>query len=204
VRRVVLLAGPSGSGKSHLAAASGLPVLALDDFYRDGNDPCMPRDLDLGIVDWDDPRSWDGAHAVDTLVAICRDGHADVPVYDIAHDRSIRSRRFDVGNTAVFVAEGLFAAEIVGACRDRGILVDALTVHRWPWMNFVRRLVRDLAERRKPPLTLVRRGCALMRAERDVLRRQIDLGARPADADAVRRTLAALARESAGPLPGSP
>lgn len=35
-RRVVLLAGPSGSGKSPLARASGLPVITLDDFYRDG------------------------------------------------------------------------------------------------------------------------------------------------------------------------
>lgn len=33
--RVVLLAGPSGSGKSHLAERSGLPVLRLDDFYKE-------------------------------------------------------------------------------------------------------------------------------------------------------------------------
>ncbi|MGH8825832.1 MAG: uridine kinase family protein, partial [Jiangellaceae bacterium] len=149
--RVVLLAGPSGSGKSHLARASGLPVLALDDFYRDGDDPCMPRDLELGIVDWDDPRSWNGARAVETLTATCRDGHAEVPVYDIAHDRSSRRRRFDLGDAPVFVAEGLFAAEVVTACRDRGILAEALALHRAPWMNFVRRLVRDLAEHRKPP-----------------------------------------------------
>jgi hypothetical protein len=38
--RVVLLSGPSGSGTSLLAAGSGLPVPRLDDFYKEGDDPC--------------------------------------------------------------------------------------------------------------------------------------------------------------------
>jgi threonine/homoserine/homoserine lactone efflux protein len=50
-------------------------------------------------------------------------------------------------------------------CRERGILADAVVLHRAPWKNFVRRLARDLAERRKPPLTLWRRGRLLMHAE---------------------------------------
>ncbi len=48
--RVVLLAGPSGTGKSHLAELVGLPVVRLDDFYRDGDDDAMPRSP-IGIVD---------------------------------------------------------------------------------------------------------------------------------------------------------
>ncbi|MEV5267167.1 uridine kinase, partial [Streptomyces werraensis] len=36
--RVVLLCGPSGSGKSLVSARSGLPVLRLDDFYKEGDD----------------------------------------------------------------------------------------------------------------------------------------------------------------------
>ncbi len=58
--RVIVLAGPSGSGKSRLSRRVGLPVLNLDDFYKDGSDPSLPR-VDLGhesIVDWDDPASW--------------------------------------------------------------------------------------------------------------------------------------------------
>ncbi len=54
---VVILAGPSGSGKSHLAARLGWTVLRLDDFYRDADEPDMPRSS-LGIVDWDDVESW--------------------------------------------------------------------------------------------------------------------------------------------------
>ena len=190
VRRVILLAGPSGSGKSHLARESGLPVLALDDFYRGGDDAHLPRDPDLGIIDWDDPLAWNAEVAVEAITAICREGHADVPVYDIAHDHATSTQRFDAGSAQLFVAEGLFAAEIIAPCRERGLLADALLVHRRPWLNFVRRLFRDLAEHRKPPLTLKRRGRALLRAERAVVRRQITLGARPSSAAEVRRLLA--------------
>ena len=190
--RVVLLAGPSGSGKSHLAEASGLPVLPLDDFYRDGDDPDLPREPELGIVDWDDPRAWDAERAVATLETICRTGCTEVPVYDIAADRATTTRRFCVDGARAFVAEGLFAAEIVGACRDRGILAEAIVLHRAPWKNFARRLVRDLVERRKPPLTLLRRGRLLMAAEAEVVRRQVALGCRPYDVRRLRRVLAAL------------
>jgi uridine kinase len=177
--QIVLLAGPSGSGKTHLAAQSGLPVLELDDFYRSGDDPGLPRDPDLGIVDWDDPGAWDAAGAVEAIDAICRTGSAEVPLYDIARDGRVGSRQFDVGAHSRFVGTGIFAAEIVAACAERGVLAEALVVRRARWKNFLRRLRRDLTEHRKPPLTLVRRGLALFRAEPSVVARQIALGCRP-------------------------
>src|SRR6476659_4078292 len=59
--RVIVLAGPSGAGKSRLAARVGLPGLRLDDFYKSGGDPTLPRiteGANAGMVDWDDPESW--------------------------------------------------------------------------------------------------------------------------------------------------
>ena len=193
--KVVLLAGPSGSGKSHLAEQSGLPILDLDHFYKDGDDPTLPRHPTLGIVDWDDPRSWDAEAALSAIAAVARDGHAEVPVYDIAHDGRAGVRDFSVGSHRAFVGTGIFAAELVGPLRARGLLADAVVVRRARWKNFLRRLRRDLTERRKPPLTLVRRGMALVRSEPEVVARQLALGCRPCDRAG---TLAALRAADAG------
>jgi uridine kinase len=193
----VLLAGPSGSGKTHLAERSALPLLDLDHFYKDGADPSLPRHPTLGIVDWDDPQSWDRAGALAAIEAICRDGAAEVPVYDIAQDGRIGVRRFELDGQRAFVGTGIFAAELVGAARELGLLADAVVVRRSRVKNFLRRLARDLAERRKPPVTLVRRGLALMRTEPAVVARQVALGCRPCDRE---ETLAALRRApQAGP-----
>lgn len=192
-RRVVLLAGPSGSGKSTIARASGLPVVCLDDFYKDGDDPTLPRSNDLGIVDWDDVRAWHADRALAALEHLCWEGQADLPVYDISQDRATGSQHVDVSSHRAFVAEGVFAGEIVRACREAGILQAALVVRRRPWKNYVRRLARDISERRKSPATLAQRGWLLMRAEPAIVERQCDLGCEPIDAQALRVLLASLA-----------
>jgi uridine kinase len=188
--RVVLVAGPSGSGKSHLAARSGLPVLCLDEFYKDGDDPSCPRHPDLGIVDWDDPRAWDADAAVAAIDEICRTGSAQVPRYDISTDRAVDTVTFDRGTSPAFVAEGVFVAEVVQRCRDAGLLADALVISRAPWKNFVRRLARDLAERRKPPMTLLRRGRTLMAEESALVHSLVAAGCRPVSGDEAAKVLA--------------
>ena len=174
---VVLLAGPSGSGKTSLARRSGLPVVGLDGFYKNGDDPTLPRRGTL--VDWDAPEAWDADLAVDTLVRLATTGRADVPTYDVAYDRRTGTHPVALGTSLAFVAEGVFAAEITDACRSRGVLGDALCLDQHAAVTFYRRLGRDLRERRKPPTVLLRRGVALLRSDAATVDRQVSLGAHP-------------------------
>lgn len=194
---VVVIAGPSGSGKSHLARRLGLPVLRLDDFYRDGDDPRLPQRF--GIVDWDDPASWDRDAAVTAVVRLCRDGSIDVPDYDIATSRVVGLRRLDMAGSRLVVAEGIFAAETIGPLREAGVLADAIALTHRPLVTFVRRLARDLREGRKPPLTLLRRGWALRAAEPAIVARQVALGAVPCTPAEAGRRIRALIEAPATP-----
>ncbi|WP_243704621.1 hypothetical protein [Micromonospora sp. KC723] len=92
----------------------------------------------------------------------------------------------------LFIAEGIFAADIVAECRRRGLLAGAYALRRPRGTTFLRRLARDLAEQRKAPKVLVRRGVALLRAEPAVLRRQTGLGAEAAPAGEILRRVAGM------------
>ncbi len=177
--QVVVLAGPSGAGKSRLAARSGLPVLRLDDLYREGDAEGLPRitqGQNAGLVDWDAPGSWDHDAALVLVERLCATGRADVPVYDISTSSRTGTQVLDLGGSALFAAEGIFAAEIVEECRARGLLAAAYCVTQHRLLTFTRRLARDLSERRKPPLVLVRRGLALLREQPAVVARAEAVG----------------------------
>jgi uridine kinase len=170
--RVVVLAGPSGVGKSRLSRHTGLPVLRLDDYYRSGDDPDLPRirhGANAGLVDWDDPRSWSHDDAVRAICELARTGATVAPIYDIARNGPSGTHEVSLGGAPVFVAEGIFAQEVVEACRREGVLAAALCLRQHPLVTVWRRLTRDLREHRKPPLVLVRRGWALMRDQQRVI-----------------------------------
>ncbi|MEV0000627.1 ATP-binding protein [Streptomyces sp. NPDC050848] len=199
--RVVLLAGPSGSGKSSLAATTGLPVLRLDDFYKEGDDPTLPLVAGSADIDWDSPDSWDADVAVAAIMELCRTGRTDVPVYDLSTSARVDRDALDIGRTPLFVAEGIFAAEIVQRCQELGVLADALCLRGRPSTTFRRRLLRDLKEGRKSVPFLLRRGWRLMRSERAIVARQTELGAHPcAKQEALGRLAAAAAGRHRTPV----
>ena len=193
--RVIVLAGPSGSGKSRLAARLGLPVLRLDDFYKDGDDPTLPRiehGANAGLVDWDHPDSWLPEDALATMVELATTGHAEVPVYEISENGRCGSRALDLGGARLFVAEGIFVPDVVEPAREAGVLAAVYCVCRSAATTFVLRLVRDLREHRKPPLVLVRRGLALARAQRGVVADAVAKGCLPLSPDRTVEAVAAL------------
>ncbi|SMQ18504.1 uridine kinase [Streptomyces sp. Ag82_O1-12] len=189
----MLLCGPSGSGKSLLAARSGLPVLRLDDFYKEAADPTLPLVAESSDIDWDHPDSWDADTAVAAIARLCRTGRTDVPLYDLSLSARTGVETVDIGRTPLFIAEGIFAAEIVTRCRELGVLADALCLSRGPVKTFRRRFLRDLKEGRKSVPFLLRRGWRLMRQERTIVAHQTALGAYVCDRDEAMGRLAAAA-----------
>ncbi|MFF8591222.1 uridine kinase [Streptomyces sp. NPDC015220] len=189
----MLLCGPSGSGKSLVAALAGLPVLRLDDFYKEGDDPTLPLVEGSSDIDWDHPGSWDAEVALAAIGRLCATGSTGVPVYDIARSARTGEDTLHIGRTPLFIAEGIFAAEIVERCRELGVLADALCLTRGPVTTFRRRFLRDLKEGRKSVPFLLRRGWRLMRAERSIVARQVALGAHACDREEALGRLAAAA-----------
>lgn len=200
--RMVLVGGASGSGKSRLAVASGLPLVKLDDFYRAGDDPDLPR-LDTGEIDWDAPGSWNAEQALAAIESLARTGSAEVPIYEIAANGPNGSRTIDLQGASVFVAEGIFVGEIAAEARRRGFLHTAVCVDRSRWATMVFRLARDLREHRKSPAFLLRRGYLLAKREPVIVGRLTAAGCTPMRPRAIRRLLARVERSNTEQLEAS-
>jgi uridine kinase len=146
----------------------------------------------MGVPDWDDPRSWHADAAVNALVALCQNGTVDLPTYDISSSRTVGHAAVTAEPGQLIVAEGIFAAETIADLAAAGVLAAAYCVHAGRWLTFCRRLVRDLAERRKPPWVLWRRGLQLCRQEPQIVARHVGLGASPMSATEAMTAVAAL------------
>ncbi len=194
--RVILISGPSGSGKSRLASAlhtaHGWPAVELDDFYRDGSDSQLPMSS-LGLPDWDDPASWDRDLAAQALHTLRSDGEVQVPRYDITTSRAHGTRSVHLAGSEIIVAEGIFAAHLIEPLRDQGILAQAWCIRDHPWLTFVKRFTRDVQQCRKSVITLWRRGHQLRHAEPGIVRRQERMGATAMSSTQARRHAADLA-----------
>ncbi|HET8959610.1 hypothetical protein [Nocardioides sp.] len=115
-----------------------------------------------------------------------------MPVYEIARNGRCGSRVLDLDGATLFVAEGIFAPEVVRGCADRGLLAAAYCIRQHRLVTFWRRLTRDLREHRKPPLVLLRRGWSLMRDQGRVVDHAEQLGALPVTPDEAFRAISRL------------
>lgn len=193
---LILLGGSSGSGKSFLAERYGRPHIELDNFYRELREDSaaspLPR-TGYGEVDWDHPGTWNCQAAAESVVELLASGSMRVPNYSISTSSSSGHSTVSMdGGPAV--AEGIFADEILAPLRERGVEVGAYYIDVPPMTTAVRRFVRDVRERRKPVVFLLRRGWALYRAEAQLRRRYVEAGFVPTPKPRIRAALAEAGR----------
>lgn len=111
-RRCLLLGGRPGSGKTHYASTSGLPLLPLDAFFRPRS-PDLPRWF--GDVDWNTVGAFDVDAAAKAVADAIVRGEVEFPVYDLSADQVVGGRRLHLGADEAFIAEGVFAGPVFGA-----------------------------------------------------------------------------------------
>lgn len=193
-RRLVLLAGPSGSGKTRLTRASGLPTVRLDDFYHDADHPGLPRTL--GIVDWDDPASWNAAAAIAALGELLATGRTRTPDYSIPESRKVGEKELTIpDDAAVVLAEGIFAVEALPLALDVSLDAAGIYLDRPGFLVAWYRFARDLKQQRKSPWVLVRRGLALWRAQGALKRKALANGFAALPYPEAERRLTAIASD---------
>ncbi|MDK7742806.1 NUDIX domain-containing protein [Helcobacillus massiliensis] len=177
VRRIVLLAGPSGSGKGRLGALAGIPLVQLDDFYCDGDEPGLPQRF--GIVDWDHPASWKGDDALQALIALCHEDSVRIPTYSIPRSARTGTQTIRAAGFPIVLAEGVFAAELVEPLQRLGLLADGIVLDRPTALVTGLRVARDVRERRKPLPTIMRRAVGLARSQKTDVATWASKGLRP-------------------------
>ncbi len=126
-KRIVLLAGPSASGKTTTAhllceylkdAGVHTEIISLDDFYLEQNQ--MPYD-EHGIIDFESVHSLDTEGIINALNEINNFGRTNLPVFSFTtKKREKKTRAIDVGENGVVIVEGLHALNpLIADCLDR-------------------------------------------------------------------------------------
>ena len=178
---------PPGPASPASPNGSGCRCCGSTTSTRTARDPTLPAITEgpnAGLVDWDHPASWLPDDAVRTLEQLCREGRADVPVYDIAQDGRCGWQVLDLGDAPLLRGGGHLRpgrgrppARTAACSRRRTACASTRCVTFW------RRLTRDLREHRKPPLVLLRRGYALLRDQRRVVADAVAKGCTPVTPD---------------------
>ncbi|PQZ93651.1 uridine kinase [Arthrobacter sp. MYb227] len=189
---LILLGGTSGSGKSYLAHQFGRPHLELDNFYRELSEhtPASPLpQTPYGEVDWDHPGTWNCDKAVDGIVELLETGQTHVPNYAISTSSYDGTHTIEL-NGGPLIAEGIFVSEVLAPLQGLGLVVQAYYIEVSPLLTALRRFIRDVKERRKPILFLLKRGYALLRADRQIRSKYLEAGFIPMKKKTIKRMLA--------------
>lgn len=121
-RAVIAITGPVGAGKSTLARALGVPVLATDDY--------LPDYADVPPLERDDPRHADLPRLAEDLARLRAGVETLVPRWCFHEHRRIGERV--VAPADLIVVEGIHALHSpAGDAADLRVFVDAPPGVRW-------------------------------------------------------------------------
>jgi len=122
--QAVLIAGPSGSGKSyisrHLASLIGFPVVSIDRFFLNENN------VPLEYLDGDYVRQWESPGAIDVdylilcLKEIIRGNKIDYPIYSYENNQRCGYEELHIRG-GCFILEGLNTLWFSGILREEGL-----------------------------------------------------------------------------------
>ena len=159
---IILIAGPSTSGKSTLAknlakrilaAERSEIVVALDNYYRDLSH--LPKEQ-RAQYNFDSPDAWEYEHVLQDVRAL-KDGQpVEMPTYDFhTHLRLPATYRLETADYMIF--EGLFALRYEELCALADLKVyitldDSTALER--------RILRDTAERGRTRDSVIEQFCS--------------------------------------------
>ncbi|MFH0878045.1 MAG: adenylyl-sulfate kinase [Candidatus Omnitrophota bacterium] len=121
---LVLIAGASCSGKTSLALelkkkihrqGLGVSVLSLDEFFKDIDDPGLPRNEE-GQKLFDTVNSYHYMEFLKILHALVSGIDARTPCYDIVKAKRVPDKLRLIKASPVIIAEGLFVISLADEC----------------------------------------------------------------------------------------
>ena len=186
-RQVVLIAGPTSSGKTtfaarlstQLRAAGAVPhVIGLDNYYHNRGDGRIPRD-EFGNEDYETIKAIDTAQITTDLQALLKGQQVEIPTFNfLTGKREYKGRYLKLAPNDVLILEGIhglneLVSEGVPASDKFKIFISALTQiniddhNRIPTTDtrLVRRIVRDFQYRGTTAAETIDRWPSVLRGE---------------------------------------
>jgi uridine kinase len=110
-RKLILVAGPTCVGKSHLAkllqtSLESASILVLDDYFRDTGDSDLPM-IDCRTT-FDAPASYHQAEIHEHVETLMAGNDIECPVYDMASNKRLAGTK-TIRPADVIIVDGLFA-----------------------------------------------------------------------------------------------